>query len=147
MKISLFNLINFINNFHVINNKQVKKYPTVNIYGISQNRDTNDFILVFHHEYFDNYCIKCDEKYKIIKSKWCISCKTINKNEEFDGFIKEATSNKIFELIPYDQFNDVKEIGRGGFATIYSATWKDKVVALKCLHDSQNISHEFLNEV
>ena len=70
----------------------------------------------------------------------------------------------IFEWIPYNQFNKIKEIGKGGFATVYSAIWKDgplhyisykkeysrkpdKKVALKCLHNSENISSEFLNEV
>ena len=69
----------------------------------------------------------------------------------------------IFEWIPYNQLRDIKEAGKGGFATVYSATWKDgplfynfneheltrerKKVALKCLHNSQNITNEFLNEV
>ena len=70
----------------------------------------------------------------------------------------------IFEWIPYDQFSDIKEIGRGGFATVYSAFWKDALlkynssskkytrksnyeVALKCLHNSQDITAEFLREV
>jgi len=70
----------------------------------------------------------------------------------------------IFEWIPYNQFNDVKEIGKGGFAKVYSAIWvdgpllynidtqkytrkQDKNVALKCLYNSQNIASEFLNEV
>ena len=70
----------------------------------------------------------------------------------------------VFEWIPYNQFSDIKEIGRGGFATVYSAIWKDGrlyygrdsikytrksnyKVALKCLHNSQNITDEFLNEV
>jgi serine/threonine protein kinase len=71
----------------------------------------------------------------------------------------------IIEWIPYDQFNNIKEIGKGGFATVYSATWMDgplecdkfdkielkrrpgRKVALKCLNNSQNITNEFLNEV
>ena len=31
----------------------------------------------------------------------------------------------VFEWIPYNQFSDIEEIGRGGFATVYSAIWKD----------------------
>ena len=27
--------------------------------------------------------------------------------------------------IPYNQFSDIKKIGKGGFATVYSAIWKD----------------------
>ena len=69
----------------------------------------------------------------------------------------------IFEWIPYNQFDDIKKIGEGGFATLYSAKWKDgplhynyerkylrksdQTVALKWLHNSQDISDEFLSEV
>jgi hypothetical protein len=98
-----------------------------------------------------------------------------SENEKINKFIQEIQSvidckvNIVFEWIPYDQFNDVKKIGQGGFSIIYSAIWKDgpliynvydydyserryeripnKKVALKCLFNSQNITFEFLNEV
>ncbi|RGB37843.1 kinase-like domain-containing protein [Rhizophagus diaphanus] len=71
----------------------------------------------------------------------------------------------VFEWIPYDsQLNNIKEIGKGGFSTVYSAIWKNgpleydedkktynrdpnRVIALKCLHDSKNITDKFLNEI
>ncbi|POG59453.1 kinase-like domain-containing protein [Rhizophagus irregularis DAOM 181602=DAOM 197198] len=70
----------------------------------------------------------------------------------------------VFEWIPYSQFSNIKKIGEGGFSTVYSAKWKDgpleynvdrklynrnpnRVIALKCLHNSQNITDKFLNEV
>jgi hypothetical protein len=70
----------------------------------------------------------------------------------------------IFELIPFNQFINIKEIGKGRFATVYSAIWKDgplnydsnkydytriqnTEVDLKYLHDSQNITNELINEV
>jgi hypothetical protein len=67
----------------------------------------------------------------------------------------------MFEWISYDQFDDIKEIGKGGFSTVYSATWKDGLlysgkswkrksntrVALKCLHGSQNFINEFIDKV
>ena len=91
-------------------------------------------------------------------------------NKKIDELIQEMQlqiNNKkdiIFEWIPYNQFDNIEEIGKGGFATVYLAVWKDgplyydddgmdylrksdKKVALKCLHNSQNISSEFLNEV
>jgi hypothetical protein len=67
----------------------------------------------------------------------------------------------IVEWIPYDQFNDIKELGKDEFTTIHLAIWKDgplyyynykytrkqnKKVNLK-LYNSQNITNEFLNEV
>ena len=78
----------------------------------------------------------------------------------------DSIYNMVFEWIPYNQFSDIKEIGKNDIATIYSAIWKDgpleydnndkykyvrkssKEVVLKSLHDSQNITNEFLlNEV
>ena len=130
------------------------------IYGISQSPDTKDYILVFHNEYFDNYCVKCDEKYEN-KTKWCMSCQ-ISKNEKVDDFIKEAACNKIFiELIPYDQFNNInREVCNDNFAP---ELWKDgpldykkksenkyiriqnKGNTLKYLSNSQSVPSEFIN--
>ncbi|UZO23796.1 uncharacterized protein OCT59_016127 [Rhizophagus irregularis] len=91
------------------------------IYGISQDPDTNNFVIVFLNE----YCENCGVKYTNIEYKWC----------------------------------------KGGFATVYLAIWDDgplyysnnkyrytrkyqsKEIALKFLHNSQNITSEFLNEV
>ena len=66
------------------------------------------------------------------------------------------------QWIPYNDLTNIEKIGEGGFATISKATWlnrekyinsgeertsEDRTVALKKLHNSQNISDEFLNEV
>ena len=73
----------------------------------------------------------------------------------------------IRESYPFDRFEDIKQIGEGGFAKVYSATWIDGIsefeeqddggwkkinpeplkVALKRLNGSQNMSAEYLNEV
>jgi serine/threonine protein kinase len=123
---------------------QAKKYSTDSrlfvLYGISQNPDTNDYILVFN---------------------WT------SGNEKIDDFIKEKQleiSSTLFEWIPYHQFEKIKEIGKGGFATVYLAIWKNgplhcnylndeykrdpnKEVALKSLDNSQNSIDKLLNEV
>src|SRR3954465_12227197 len=110
-------------------------------------------------------------------ARWCKPClindlKTnlTSGNEKIDELIQEmqlkidSCWDRVFEWIPHNQFSDIEEIGRGGFATVYSAIWKDGPlefnrdskeytrdsnyeVALKCLHNSQNITNEFLNEV
>ena len=92
---------------------------------------------------------------------------SISGNKKVDGLIQEmqlkinSEKDIIFEWIPYNKFDNIEEINKGDFATVYSAIWKDgpyynykylqrnsdKKVALKCLHNSQNISSEFLNEV
>ena len=78
---------------------------------------------------------------------------------------RSSPTDIVFEWIPYNQLNNIEEINEGDFATIYSAIWNDgplvyynryiynyvrnsdKGVALKCIHNSQNITAEFLNEV
>ena len=91
-------------------------------------------------------------------------------NKKIYGLIQEmhlkiiGKCNIVFEWIPYNQFDNIEDVSKGDFATIYSATWKngplnynydnmeyirksDKKVALKCLHNSQNITNKFLDEV
>ncbi|CAB5367151.1 unnamed protein product [Rhizophagus irregularis] len=148
----LYNSQESVNSF--IN--EAKKYPTNHkafqvLHGISQNPDTGNFILV--------------QKNIINLTNW------ISGNEKIDNFIQEMQlkmndcDDIVLEWIPYSQFNNIKEIGKGGFSTVYSAKWKDgpleydadkniynrdqnRVIALKCLHNSQNsINDKFLNEV
>jgi serine/threonine protein kinase len=91
-------------------------------------------------------------------------------NEKIDYFIQKIqfkinSPDAIFEWIPYNQFDEIKKIGKGGFSTVYSAIWKNgpllylksqdgkykrdtnKKVALKCLENSQNFINKFLDEV
>ena len=97
---------------------------------------------------------------------------SISGNKKVDNLIREMQlkiENKrrdiVFEWIPYNKFDNIEEINKGDFATIYSAIWKDgplyydnycnkeylrrpdEKVALKCLYNSQHITKEFLNEV
>ena len=108
---------------------------------------------------------------------WCQSCdpKLLTEgwtsgNETLDELIKSTQLKAIMydnytylQWIPYNDLTNIQKIGEGGFATISKATWlngyksvnyynnerisKDMPVALKKLHNSQNISDEFLNEV
>uniref|UniRef100_U9TK16 Protein kinase domain-containing protein n=1 Tax=Rhizophagus irregularis (strain DAOM 181602 / DAOM 197198 / MUCL 43194) TaxID=747089 RepID=U9TK16_RHIID len=150
-------------------------YSVEENYGITQNPNTKDYMLVCKIEY---YCEICGKKYNNQferNNKSCISCQTNHENKKIHDLIQEIKLNIdhnsgdfdiMFEWIPYDQFNDIKEIGKGGFSTVYSAIWKDGVlfydcnpfktgwkrqsntkVALKCLNNSQNFLDEFVNEV
>src|SRR3954452_697537 len=105
---------------------------------------------------------------------WCNECdpgkflkegKT-SGNPEIDKLIHESqlkTEHYYLNLewIPYDRFQDIKSIGEGGFANIFSATWLDGEpkyarltkqrtgpirVALKKLKNSENME-AFINEV
>src|SRR5581483_12005439 len=97
-------------------------------------------------------------------------------NNDVDKFIQKTQlkakySTEILEWIEYDRFENIKYLAEGGFGTVYKAIWKDGPiekwdsennqwirgeyhnyngnipVALKCLHNSQNIAAEFLKEV
>ena len=152
--------------------KDGRYYEKKYIYGISQNPDTKDYIMVLE----DLYCEECGEYYTDIKHKWCKPCQlnlkkySISGNQEIDDLIQEIQLNVnkykdiILEWIPYNQFNNIKKICKNRVAITYSAIWKncpyyyynennkkwkvlDKKVALSCLYNSQNITDEFLNEV
>ncbi|CAB5393106.1 unnamed protein product [Rhizophagus irregularis] len=145
------------------------------LYGISQNSDTKDYILVLRNK----YCNKCGECFINKYNIWCKSCQIndleknfinwTSGNEKINNSIQEMQLeinyyyDTIVEWIPYDQFNDIKELGKDEFATIYSAIWKDgplqydenkyeyirrqgTKVNLK-LYNTQNITSEFLNKV
>src|SRR5918912_1192117 len=71
----------------------------------------------------DAWCNKCDP------GKFLKEGKT-SGNSEIDNFIyksrvKTNSYNNNLEWLPYDRLQDIKPIGEGGFANIYSATWLD----------------------
>jgi hypothetical protein len=91
-------------------------------------------------------------------------------NHNVDKFIQKAQLKskniyQIIEWIEYDKFEDIRYLAKGGFGTTYKAIWKDgpiirwnyadnrwirrgeTKVALKCLHNSQDITTEFFKEV
>ena len=89
-------------------------------------------------------------------------------NEKIDNLVQEiqlkinSKNDIVFEWIPYNQFDSIKEIYKDGFTIVYLAIWKDgpliynidtkeyiksknNKVVLKCLNNSQNITNELLN--
>ena len=125
--------------------------------------------------------------YQPYRKPWCKECVPsciiegwTSGNSEIDEFIKDTIYNAkeyrysigyrcpiFLEWVPFDRFEDIKQIGEGGFAKVYSATWIDgksyyekqddgswkkldsepMEIALKRLNGSQNMSAEYLNEV
>jgi hypothetical protein len=148
------------------------------MYGISQHPDTKNFIIVlqdkYYIEYNKNYCERCNDIYTNIKYKWCNPCQMDNlklnfsENKIINVLILEmqlkinSPFDRVFEWVPCNQFNDIKEIGKDDYDIVYSAIWKDgplyyngkkwtrksnTIVALKCLYNLQNNINEFLNQV
>ena len=94
---------------------------------------------------------------------------TSSGDEKLDEIIRNTQleakgfdSHYYIEWIPYDDLKNIREIGKGGFATVYQSEWsngprfvldnkrryyKNGLVALKKLENSQNFSDEFLKEV
>ncbi|UZO24698.1 uncharacterized protein OCT59_016993 [Rhizophagus irregularis] len=146
------------------------------IYGISQNPDTKYYIMVFQNM----HCKYCGEYLNHYRNLWCKSCQINFLKENFENFTNWTSGNKkvddfiqemqlkindcgdiILEWIPYNQFIDVKELGKQDFSTVYLAKWKDgplkynrytaryernlnEVFTLKCFYNSQNMIDEFL---
>ena len=112
---------------------------------------------------------------------WCKECVPrelvegwTSGNHDIDKFIKDTIYNAkdyiyplFLEWVSFDRFENINQIGEGGFAKVYSATWIDGQakykrqddgswkkldpeplnVALKKLNGSQEMSDECLNEV
>jgi hypothetical protein len=116
-----------------------------------------------------NWCPPCHSKLLLEENKGWTS-----GDVDLDNFIKKTIidarrSYDYLEWIPFENFKDKKEIGKGGFATAYLATrtnclkghfeWDEKKhkyvrnsfknypVALKAFHNTHDISKTFLNEV
>ncbi|EXX64481.1 Bck1p [Rhizophagus irregularis DAOM 197198w] len=111
---------------------------------------------------------------------WCQPCNAKRLKENFnnwtsgnnniDEFIQQSQLNAFFctkclEWIPFEKFENVTYLTRGGFSKIYSADWPEgkighwdienqewirtsRKVALKSLNNSSNnISNDFFNEI
>ncbi|PKY32422.1 hypothetical protein RhiirB3_450595 [Rhizophagus irregularis] len=106
--------------------------PIIEIYGISQNSDIKNYVIIFNDEYFSTYnCKNCYKVFADIQYKWCKQCQInylknnftnwTSENENIDNFIQKIRlkithpTDVIFEWIPYNQFGDIKEIGKLGF--------------------------------
>lgn len=121
------------------------------------------------------YCSYCNHLF--IEKLWCKKCDPYNTSEgwtsgnpDIDKFIKDTMYKRKYgswlEWIPFDRFTNIKQIGKGRFSKVYSATWidgkanykyeygnwkkldhKPTKVALKRLNGSHEMSSEYLNKV
>ncbi|GBB87816.1 hypothetical protein RclHR1_01430025 [Rhizophagus clarus] len=144
-------------------------YEVNKFYGITQNPETEDYMVVL-----DDVCEKCN---------YICSAKTFHRNfrywtsgnNDIDKIIQNTQLSihdnyeifkKALEWIPYDRFCNIKYIAQGGFGKIYIANWidgylnnwnygnktwnrynKNMLVALKSLDNSKNATSEFINEI
>lgn len=82
---------------------------------------------------------QCFEYNKLyIYIKWCKFCDCKRFQQQFNNqtsnnsiinsLIHESQlsikySNRYIQWIPYEQFNEIEEVGKGGFAKVYKAIW------------------------
>ncbi|RGB30367.1 kinase-like domain-containing protein [Rhizophagus diaphanus] len=124
------------------------------VYGITQDPETKNYMMIYNE-----VCGKCKYVCSAIHFKRNFKNWT-SGNINVDKFIqdiqlsvhKDANIRNVLEWIPYDKFNNIKYIGKGGFANVYRAEWTingqhNKLVALKSLNNSKNITLEFMNEI
>ena len=123
-------------------------------------------------------CNKC--KLTRYSEKYCENCISLHLQELFntwasgndiiDSFIQKCQKlsslpDNIIEWVPFDQFEDVKYLTKGGFCSIYTATWirgsiddydentkeftylESQYVVLKLLNDSSMPGKKFFDEV
>ena len=123
-------------------------------------------------------CGKC--KLTRYSSKYCENCISLHLQELFntwvsgndiiDKFIQKCQKlssipRHIMEWVPFDQFKNVKYLTKGGFSSIYTATWikgrifdydenkkeftygTNQLVVLKLLNDSNKPGKVFFDEV
>ncbi|CAG8571787.1 11112_t:CDS:2 [Ambispora gerdemannii] len=126
-------------------------------------------------------CLTCNQPYTTRSVRgWCQPCEARRFQDDFpnwntgnaalDNFIRESQlqnsmPNRFLEWIPFDKFQGVREIGRGGHGVVYKATWHmgpklyfdemkqywvregETKVVLKRLYASQLANEEYWNKL
>ncbi|RIB29727.1 kinase-like domain-containing protein [Gigaspora rosea] len=92
-------------------------------------------------------CVHCNEDNT--QPAWCLSCDpdiatrwTIG-NKNIDDCMKtfqlrDRKYEDVIEWIPFDKLSGVKIIGKGGFGSVYSATWLDGIRKVETIKDDDN---------
>src|SRR3954451_20557094 len=101
-----------------INNDRESETQTETVFNISD-------LVTIKHKNCHPWCKECVPS--------CIIEGWTSGNSEIDKFImdtiydaKEYYGGQLFlEWVPFDKFEDIKQIGEGGFAKVYSANWID----------------------
>ncbi|RIB23706.1 kinase-like domain-containing protein [Gigaspora rosea] len=96
-----------------------------------------------------NYLYKREKNFATVTEVWTL------KSSDIDDRLKKLMVENKYPLswIPFNEFNNVKKIGKGGFATVYCATWLNREknligdVALKLIHKSNSCIEEFIKEL
>ncbi|RIB17308.1 hypothetical protein C2G38_2037834 [Gigaspora rosea] len=108
-------------------------------------RNLNHCILYRKSKY--GKCAHCNEDNTL--EAWCQSCdpdiatRWTCRNKDIDDFMKTFLLKtweyeNVIEWIPFDRLSEVKEIGKGGFGSVYSAAWLDGIRKVEIIKDGDN---------
>jgi len=73
----------------------------------------------------------------------------VSNSNEWINWIEESIAKKNIKYYDYKHFNNIQEIGFGGFGKVYRANWKSShnYLALKSFFNFNNITvKEIVNE-
>ncbi|CAG8463865.1 4259_t:CDS:2 [Acaulospora colombiana] len=109
----------------------------------------------------ESQCSRCGESQTSVG--WCKACDTAklkaqfgnwtSGNEDLDNFIRDTqiNANTPFDFIrwiPFENFEQLEFVARGGFGSVYSAKSENwGKVALKFLDNSEELTQDFLDEL
>jgi serine/threonine protein kinase len=71
------------------------------------------------------------------------------KNSDYINWLENSISNEHIKYYKYSDFKNEQLIGRGAFASVFCANWKDTeiILALKTFSNPKSILEEVVNEV
>ncbi|RIB10678.1 kinase-like domain-containing protein, partial [Gigaspora rosea] len=92
-------------------------------------------------------CAYCNEDNT--QPAWCHSCdpdittKWTSRNKDIDDCmetfqLRALSYEDVIEWIPFDRLSEIKKIGKGGFGTVYSATWLDGIRKVEIIKEGNN---------
>ncbi|GBC13145.1 uncharacterized protein OCT59_010703 [Rhizophagus irregularis] len=139
---------------------------------------TSDEILPKSENFSLELCIECQKP--LSGMKWCRSCNAEHFHQQtskwtswrlgLDNVIIETqiaanNAHSLYEWIPFEDFDHITYLAKGGFGTVYKATWKrgpiihwdpniknwtrfrNHEVILKIINGSQTNLDEFINQL
>ncbi|CAB4395495.1 unnamed protein product [Rhizophagus irregularis] len=74
----------------------------------------------------------------------------IDNSNEWINWIEESIAKKQIKYYDYNHFNNIQEVGFGGFGKVYRANWKSShsnYLALKSFFNFNVMAKEIVNEL
>src|ERR1044072_3627761 len=129
------------NTYNQLSDDVINQIKDFDIYNLTEEQKSLIDELIPNEELRERYkkhglCGECSQLNT--SNDWCQSCNSkhfqqdFNKwtsgNKEIDEFIQKFQLNatckeEVLEWIPYEKFEDIKYLAKGGFGTVHKAKW------------------------